>query len=39
MRRKTTLENAIGNVHEIFHNNYDEIIPCANSALITGIYQ
>jgi hypothetical protein len=27
MREKTTLENAIGKVHEISENNYDEIVP------------
>jgi len=43
MRRKTTLENAIGNVHEISQNNYDEIIPvrdmtfeCLERINITG---
>jgi len=30
MRRKTTLENAIGKVHEISQNNYDEIIQVSN---------
>ena len=27
MRKTTTLENAIGKVHEISQNNYDEIVP------------
>ena len=27
MRETTTLENAIGKVHEISQNNYDEIMP------------
>ena len=30
MREKTTLENAIGKVHEISQNNYDEIVPVRN---------
>ena len=32
MRETTTLENAIGKVHEISENNYDEIIPVRDMA-------